>query len=327
MKTPPDKAQPTPAPDPRLLRVVRVALWACLLLTLPVVLEFWLRVQWQGLFRQPWAIAYVLAPIGPGVLPYLLAIWGIRRQRYRVTALELATVVGAVGLLYWSVAFYASQTGGMDTGFRLQLGEPENILSGLLMVTHLVLSLSAGKAALKRGVVGLKLKGTSCFVTGPLALGILLVIGAVLIDLFQGPSQQRQLSARIEAKAISELRNLNAALAAYADTYPHQRFPATLAVLGPPPKGSQPSEKAADLVDPSLPAGRLKVRYWIRYIPGPPDQKGRVTTYRVMARPLHLSVYRHGDAGVGVRSFYTDESGVIRVTRENRVAAKSDDPL
>lgn len=292
---------------------MRVTLWACLLLTLPAVLEFWLRVRWQELFRQPWVLAYVLAPIAFGVLPYLLAIRGIRSQRYKETALGWAMVVGAVGSLYWLAAFYGGQT-GMHAGFPLRLDEPESILSGLLLVTHLVLFFSAGKAA-KTGAVGLQ--RVSCLVTALVALGILLVIGAVLVDRFQ----ERPAFSRREARALRELRTLNTALITYAATYPQRGFPVTLAVLGLPPAGTQPSENAADLLDNQLAAGeRLTGEYWLRYIPGPPDEKGRVTTYRVISRPLDYP-------RPGLYSFYTDESAVIRATLEDRVAAKYDTPI
>ena len=57
--------------------------------------------------------------------------------------------------------------------------------------------------------------------------------------------------------------------------------------------------------------------YTMQYIPGKPDAEGRVKSYTLTARAGNF----------GYMNFYTDESGVIRGTLENRVARVQDLPI
>jgi hypothetical protein len=57
--------------------------------------------------------------------------------------------------------------------------------------------------------------------------------------------------------------------------------------------------------------------YTVLYIPGKPDAEGRVKSYMLTARAGNF----------GYMNFYTDESGVIRGTRENRAASVQDLPV
>ncbi len=52
----------------------------------------------------------------------------------------------------------------------------------------------------------------------------------------------------------------------------------------------------------------------MEYTPGPAGADGRVHNYILLARP----------GNYGYRNFYTDESGVLRATRENRAATAQD---
>jgi hypothetical protein len=87
-----------------------------------------------------------------------------------------------------------------------------------------------------------------------------------------------------------------------AEKHPDQGFAATLSELG---QGS-----SADIIDQQLASGR-KVQYTFAIIVGPADFRGRITTYTMVARPKRLG-------RDGVRSFFADESGVIRATGEDR---------
>lgn len=125
--------------------------------------------------------------------------------------------------------------------------------------------------------------------------------------------------------APSTLRTLNTAMITYASTY-NQGFPDSLRKLGPPPKG-QPDMNHADLVEGVL-AGLgkgatgtsfVKAGYKFTYMPGP-GAFGRIATYTVTARPLE-----HGKTAM--RSFFTDQSNVIRATTENRDANARDTPI
>jgi hypothetical protein len=57
--------------------------------------------------------------------------------------------------------------------------------------------------------------------------------------------------------------------------------------------------------------------YNLQYTPGKPDPEGRVTSYTLTARPGNF----------GFRSYYTDESGVLRATAEDRAATVQDAPI
>jgi hypothetical protein len=57
--------------------------------------------------------------------------------------------------------------------------------------------------------------------------------------------------------------------------------------------------------------------YTVQYVPGKPDAEGRVKSYTLTARAGNF----------GYINFYTDESGITRGTRENRVASVQDPPI
>jgi hypothetical protein len=123
---------------------------------------------------------------------------------------------------------------------------------------------------------------------------------------------------RNEASAVGSLRSINTGEVTYASTY-GKSFSPTLTALGPPAQGIQRSADAADLID-SLLAGGQKSGYNFIYTPGPRDAEGRILSYTVVARPATLGV-------TGNRSFFTDETGVLRVTLEYRPAVASDPPI
>jgi hypothetical protein len=58
------------------------------------------------------------------------------------------------------------------------------------------------------------------------------------------------------------------------------------------------------------------VNYQVQYTPGPVEADGLIRTYALRARA----------GNYGFRNFYTDQSGLVRVTRENRAATAQDSP-
>ncbi|MGA7915969.1 MAG: hypothetical protein WCA00_12090 [Candidatus Acidiferrales bacterium] len=58
-------------------------------------------------------------------------------------------------------------------------------------------------------------------------------------------------------------------------------------------------------------------RYVLQYTPGRPDAESRIATYSLTARPGNF----------GYWSYYTDETGVLRATREDRAATVQDPPI
>lgn len=125
------------------------------------------------------------------------------------------------------------------------------------------------------------------------------------------PCLLRSKLAANEASAIGELRTICTAQSSYAEKHPDKSFAAGLSDLGPPP--------GADFIDPQLASG-TRHGYAFTIVPGPADSRGRITKYAVTARPQAFQQS-------GTRSFFTDESGVIRFTAEDRPPTAQDRPL
>jgi hypothetical protein len=127
-----------------------------------------------------------------------------------------------------------------------------------------------------------------------------------------------------ETRAVGSLRTLHTAAHYYQEEYKNG-FPPSLAAFGPPETGAGPGCGASDLVDHILASG-TKSGYTFEYSPGPPVEKPPPgctpggTSYTVSARPKE-----YGKSGG--RSFFTDETGVIRQTSEDRAATAKDPPI
>jgi len=115
------------------------------------------------------------------------------------------------------------------------------------------------------------------------------------------------------------IRAVNTSCSTYRATYPERGYPTKLSQLGPPDSGSHPDAEHSGMVDGVLASGS-KSGYIITYIHGPVDNKGRVKSYQVTERPQ-----RFGENGT--ISFYSDESGVIHFTKEDRVPTVEDPEL
>lgn len=126
-----------------------------------------------------------------------------------------------------------------------------------------------------------------------------------------GPTQLDQ------ASAVGSLRSINTAEVYYSRHYP-SGFSPTLLSLGVPPKGVQPSASAADLLNNSLTSGTRNA-YIFTYTAGSKDSSGKITTYTVTARPITWER--------GVRSFFTDQTGLIRWTDKHRAPRATDTPI
>lgn len=103
------------------------------------------------------------------------------------------------------------------------------------------------------------------------------------------------------------MRAINYGQMEYEQTRPEAGYAGTLAEL-----------RAAELIDETLATGSTH-EYGFALTPGSPQSSGRIVSYRVIARPsFHFA---------RCASFFTDETGVIRFTRENRAATAADSPL
>jgi len=110
-----------------------------------------------------------------------------------------------------------------------------------------------------------------------------------------------------EESCVSSLRTLNTAQVTYWGGDEKKGFARSLEQLGP---------RGEDLIDPVLATGK-KGGYHFVLVPGPVEANGTIRHYIISARPSKVLVK-------GQRSFFTDESDVIRSTSENRAATASD---
>jgi hypothetical protein len=141
---------------------------------------------------------------------------------------------------------------------------------------------------------------------------VLLLVVAIAI-----PGNARFPIAAHQAYAVASLRTINTAEIAYAEAYKTGYSP-SLSPLGPPPGNAEPTAAAAGLIDGVLVSGRQR-GYSFTYLPGPKDPAGLIKSYTVVARPL--------DSSCGTNSYFTDESGVIRQTSDDRPATAKDPRL
>lgn len=112
-----------------------------------------------------------------------------------------------------------------------------------------------------------------------------------------------------ESSAISAMRTIRTAQSSYAEKSSQKGFAAELSELGP---------GGANLIGQDLAKGS-RFGYSFRLIVGPPDASGR-GQYILLARPITF-----GQSGK--RSFFTDDSGTIRFTAEDRDPTAQDLPL
>jgi hypothetical protein len=115
------------------------------------------------------------------------------------------------------------------------------------------------------------------------------------------PERQGNPTAQAEARAAESLRELRAALTDFASAqggvYPRQ-----FETVG------ERVRLAAQLAQ--------SVNYQVQYTPGPVDAGGMIRTFSLQARA----------GNYGFRNFYLDDTGILRATRENRLAGSDDPP-
>lgn len=140
---------------------------------------------------------------------------------------------------------------------------------------------------------------------------IILIIAAMAIPNLVGAKMRAN-----EAAAVGALKAINAACMAYWTTY--NGYPPTLASLGPPAGGTQMGPSSADLLDSVLASGN-KSGYVFTYAAVDANGDGKMDTYTVVAEPASRGT-------TGQRSFFTDQSGTIRVSPTG-TATSSSTPL
>jgi type IV pilus assembly protein PilA len=162
-----------------------------------------------------------------------------------------------------------------------------------------------------------RLKGSGLATAGLILgyLGIAIIPFILIIAAIAIPNLLRSKMAANEASALGSLRRINTACVEYSTLY--GGFPPTLAALGGADNlAADPSPKAAKLIDSTLQTG-WKYGYVFYYAPGTRDTSGNIVAYTVTADPI-----THGSTGI--RHFFTDQTGVIRV--DSRATADADSP-
>jgi prepilin-type N-terminal cleavage/methylation domain-containing protein len=127
-----------------------------------------------------------------------------------------------------------------------------------------------------------------------IVVAIILIIAAIAI-----PNLLRSRMAANEASAVGSLRTINTAAVTYSTTY-GIGYPTTLARLGP---AATATSTTADLIDSVL-AAAVKSGYSFSYSAAA-AVGGTVNQYTITATPSNAGV-------TGQRTFFTDQSGVIR---------------
>ena len=131
-------------------------------------------------------------------------------------------------------------------------------------------------------------------------LGLFLTI-LVAIVWFAVPWKISGTQPEAEARAREALGAIQQTLAGYQNS--EDGFPSSLEGLGDRVRFEAERAQSA--------------HYTVQYSPGEPDTGGHLKSYALTARAGNF----------GYMNFYTDESGVLRGTRENRAASVQDRPV
>jgi type IV pilus assembly protein PilA len=143
-----------------------------------------------------------------------------------------------------------------------------------------------------------------------IVVAIILIIAAIAI-----PNLLRSRMAANEASAVGSLRTINTSAVTYSSTYPANGYPPSLAAMG----GAVPCTAlttSACLLDQVLSLG-TKSGYTFAWggTSGTPN-----VSYTVTAVPVSLG-------NSGQRSFFSDQSGVIRYNTAGSAPTAADLPL
>lgn len=158
--------------------------------------------------------------------------------------------------------------------------------------------------------------------TRPRVVFWLVCVGVLLIALvWRWGRSEDHLWAGNEASAVGSLRQYVNGCISYSNDHPKFGYPPNLSVLGPAPAGEGLLDQV--LAPPGGVKETAKSSYVFLYTAGIPDRTGVITSFSVSARPVRYVRHDHG----GRRSFFVDETGVIRFTTEDRAATAHDSPI
>ncbi len=153
-----------------------------------------------------------------------------------------------------------------------------------------------------------------------IVVAIILIIAAIAI-----PNLLRSRMAANESSAVGSLRTINTANATFLSVYGHSFAPNLVALGGPTVAAPVCTGAGANLIDNVLGGAdpSTKSGYTFVYTGTVPDTGDTVcasdTQYTVAATPLKYN-------GTGTRSFFTDQTGVIRGQDDAGASATVADP-
>lgn len=134
-------------------------------------------------------------------------------------------------------------------------------------------------------------------------IGIALIPVILLLAAIAIPNLLRSKMAADEASAVKSLRSYHYAVGAYAAMCPEVGFPASLGNLGP---GAGDCDKA-DFLDAATGTNEpVNAGYRFHYAIAERDRLGHATNFSITADPVN--------PGSGIRHFYVDYTGVVRVS-------------
>lgn len=262
------------------LRAARIFSLASFLLMVLISLSF--RPLRDGLFLAAMFLAL-----------FFLLLMKVRGKPPRI-ALGLAQVFGMLFLLVAVLILLIPLTSkpGSTTGQSLEI-----ILSGALALAQAAVIVSATRTLswMKRAV-GERTRWIRVFANVGILVFIVLALAAMSIPMLVASRKVAN-----EKSAVSALHDINRCAAGYAKSHLEQAYPASLSEMGPTGSGC---------LDAQVALGE-HYGYRFAYTAIDIDPSGRTTTYAAKARPIRYD-------SSGRNSFYTDESGKIRSTLDNR---------
>ena len=145
-----------------------------------------------------------------------------------------------------------------------------------------------------------------------IVVAIILIIAAIAI-----PNLLRSRISANEASAVGSVRTINTAQVSYSLTYPDQGYASVLSILG---GTGAPTQTNAGLLDAVLSNGS-KSGYQFKLSAATGTSGSTFLTYTQQAWPVNANQ-------TGIRSFYSDQTGIIRYNSTgNTSPASTDKPL
>lgn len=312
----------------RWLWAVRLAALACLLLLVPVIVS----ASFGGFgYAFLVGLAVLLVPAAVTALLYVFTLWRFPGKTLR-NGLALATVTGVLGVLF----------GLFCLSLVLRVWTTAVYIMGAFLLTNVILVATAIKVYWGgRRPEGERPSRLGATVAAGACLGPIVLFA--LLELFV--AQPYHEYERLAEQAVGdarwaryEVKRVNTAARNHVERY-HNGYPPSLSAFGPPLSGGGSNCNHAGflLQEDAVVTGEFTFewkRYKFEYRAGAPVLRPipgcnpGVQSYTLTARPLpYVSSSWITHRKVVGESFFTDETGVIRYTDEDRLATAQDSPL